>query len=1017
MRKLGIAILVLVLLIVAAALIIPHVVDINSYHNQIQTQLEKKLGRQVSLGEMSLSLFPPSFQVSNAIIGEDKSFNTGRPFATADKLAISVKLLPLIHKDVEIKSLELDHPHVELVRNERGEWNFATIGQEPKPAPSQTAPPQTAPGRQPSPATTPQPQQQPSTQGQGSDANKKPAGQIELANLNINDGQVAITDFQKHQSRAVYDHIDLTVSDFAPNQEFSIKAAAHLPGQGKQAIFLEGKGGPLQQADLINTNFDGTLRMDQVSVSAAEKFLNSQALSGIDALLSGDAKVKNAAGKMASNGTIKAENAHIHNVNVGYPITLDYDVADDLKTDVIQIHRGNIKLGATPVTIAGTLDTKPTPSQIDLKLTASNASIADAARLASAFGVAFNPGMDVNGHVSADIQAKGTATQPSMNGRLSAPDLVISGKELPQPVRISGVELALTPTTIHSNDFTASTGSTSVTVNLELAQYTAPNSSVNASLRAANARVGELLNIAKAYGISAVEGMAGDGLLNLDVHAQGPTKNPSALNFSGTGKLQNASLKLPSLTKPIQIHNTDIRFSQNSAVLQNVAATIGQTNANGNLTLKNFAAPQVQFTLNADKVNVAELQQMLASTPPSTKRAAAQDFWRVVPAANAQAPTSAEPGIITKITGGGTVGIGSVQYDDLLLNNVHTNVALDHGLVHLNPLTADVYNGKETGTITMDMRPAQPVYTVNLKTDRVDANKLISSVSSLKQTLYGLLNSNVNASFSASSADSIARSLNGTLALNLTNGKLTKLDLLNELASVGKFLGSSGTAPKGFTNLVQLTGNFDVKNGVAQTNDLKAVIDGGTLAAQGLVNLADQSLNMHVTAVLNKAMSQQVGGTQIGGFASTALANSQGELVIPVILSGNFQHPQVVPDVQTLAQMKLQNLLPTSKNPGALTSGIVGAILGKNQPGATNGNQPGGISGIVGAITGKQQQQQNQNQQNQNQQNPGVGNNSGQQPPQQDQNPLGGILNKVLEQQKKKQNPQAQPSPTPTPQK
>src|SRR5207248_3645104 len=136
----------------------------------------------------------------------------------------------------------------------------------------------------------------------------------------------------------------------------------------------------------------------------------------------------------------------------------------------------------------------------------------------------------------ANIQARGAANQP-MNGQITARDLVISGKDLPQPVKVNEVSLVLTPETIRSNDFTASTGATSVTVNFALAQYTSPNSSVNASLRAANARLGEVLNIAKAYGISAVEGISGDGVLTLDVRAQGPTKNPSALNFNGTGKV------------------------------------------------------------------------------------------------------------------------------------------------------------------------------------------------------------------------------------------------------------------------------------------------------------------------------------------------------------------------------------------------------------------------------------------------------------------------------------------------
>jgi len=992
MRKLAIAALVLVVLMVAAALIVPHVIDINQYHSQIQEQLQKRLGRQVTLGEMSLGLFPPSFQVKNAVIAEDPRFKSAQPFANVEKLSISVQLLPLLHKQVEISSLELDHPHIELIRDAQGAWNFATLGQEAKPSAGQK----------------PEPQSQ-------------PAGQLTLAELAITDGQVAITDLQKHQSRAVYDHIDVNVADFAPNQQFSLKVTAHLPSDGKtagnskQALYLQGKGGPIQQADMMNTPFDGTLKLDQVSLSAAQKFLNSQGLEGIDGLISGDASVKNAAGKLASAGNIKFENPHIHSVDVGYPITLDYDLSDDLTADVIQINKGNIKLGSTPITVAGTLNTKPTPAQIDMKVTAANASIQEAARLASAFGVAFGKGMDVKGTVNANVQAKGATDKPALNGQLSAHDLVISGGEVPQPVHISNVDLAFTPDTIRSNDFTASTGSTSVGVNFAMAQYTAPNSTVNAALRANNAKIGELLSIAKAAGVSAADGITGDGLLSLDVHAQGPTRNMSALVFNGTGKIQSASLKLPSLTKPVQIKNADIAFSQNSANLKNLAASVGSTNATGQLTLKDFAAPQVQFGLNADKIDVVELQSLTTTPAAPAKKADSHSFWQITPRADAQVRpnAAAEPSFVTKMTGTGTVAIGTITYNDLILNNAHSNVTLDHGLIKLNPLTADVYNGKEVGNVTIDLRPAQPIYNVNLKTEKVDANKLISSVSDVKQTLYGLLSSNVNASFSSSSADAIARSLNGSVALDLSNGKLMKLDLLHELASVGKFLGSAvPSASQGFTNLVSLTGNFDVKNGVATTNNLKAAIDGGTMAATGLVNLADQSLNLKVTAVLNKVLSQKVGGNQIGGFMNTALANNQGELVVPVIVTGTFQHPQVAPDVQQIAQMKLQNLLPTSKNPGQLTNGILGKVLGGQDGAAANPNggngTQGAINGILGALGGKQQpppQQQPAQAQPQPQ-----GSTAAPTPtPESAQDAVGGLLGQVLNRKKK-------PTPTPTPQ-
>ena len=1142
MRKLGIAIAIIVVVLVAGALIVPRLIDANQYHEQIQSQLEKRLGRQVTLGKMELRLFPLAFDVETPTIAEDPRFATNHPFATADKLAVVVEFWPLLHKKVEIKSLELDGPHIELVRNEQGIWNFATLGHEPAPAPAVPAPPppkKASPrGRRPKSAPQPTPPTAVSTTTQP----KEPAGQFSMAKLFINDGHVAVTDLQKHQSRAVYDDIDLLLDDFAPNKKFSLKLTAHLPGAGKQTIMLEGKGGPIEEADMLNTPFDGTLRMDHVSTGAAQKFLNSQALNGIDSVLSGDAKVTTSSGTLSSSGSIKLDNTRIRKVNVGYPITVNYDVTDDLTNNVIQVRKGNIKLGATPVTIAGVIDGRPNPSQIDLKLTASNASIVEMARLASAFGVAFDPGADVKGTVNADLQVRGPANKPAMNGQISAKNLDISGKDIPQPVHVNDIELRLTPDTIRSNDFAAKAGSTSVNANFTLSNYGGNNSAINAALRAPNARLGEILNIARAAGVSAVNGVAGDGTLSLDVHAQGPTKNMSDLNFSGTGKISNANLKLPSLTKPLQVRNSDIQFSKNSIVLQNVSAGlgqatangaltlknfdapvvqftinaagplgemlelartagvsavegisgdgtltlavkgqgpvknmsaldlsgtgkisnanlklpsltkplqvrnsdiqfsknsiglqnvnagIGQTNANGTLALRNFDAPQVQFTLNVDKVNVTELQQIFNAAPAQPKRAAAKrDFWGLVPNADAQAPVNnnPQPSLLTKMTGGGTVAIGTIQYDDLVLNNVHSNVTLDHGLIKLNPTTADVYGGKESGAITIDMRPAQPVYTVNLKSDKVDANKLVSSVSDLKQTLYGMLASNVNAAFSSSSASSIARSLNGSMAINLTNGKLMNINLLHELASVGKFLGGNFDAAQNFTNLVQLTGNFDVKNGVAQTNNLNAVIEGGTLAAAGLVNLADQSLNLHVTTVLKKELSQQVGGTQVGGYMNTALANNQGELVMPVIITGTFQHPHVAPDVQQIAQMKLKNMLPNTRNPAELTTGILGAVLGeKNQGGASgqpaNGQSKGGIGGILDAISGKQQQQNQQNQPQQ-QQSPAVGNNEGsqqqnqqqqQEPNQQQQQsaPAAGT-NQGQEQQPQQSQPQQQGSP------
>jgi hypothetical protein len=109
---------------------------------------------------------------------------------------------------------------------------------------------------------------------------------------------------------------------------------------------------------------------------------------------------------------------------------------------------------------------------------------------------------------------------------------------------------------------------------------------------------------------------------------------------------------------------------------------------------------------------------------------------------------------------------------------------------------------------------------------------------------------------------------------------------------------------------------------------------------------------------------------------NTALANNNGELVIPVIVTGTLNKPIIAPDVQQLAQMKLKGLLPTSGNPGQLIGGLLGGGNGQQ------GGAAGGVSGLIGALGGKKQQQQQPN--------------GNQQQPQQQQQPAGNAVDQLL---------------------
>ncbi len=875
---------VLLIIVVVVFAILAGTVD--KYRPQVQAELQKKLDRQVTIGHLGLHFFPLSIGADGVTVAEAPAFSSSRPFATAKALYISVGLFSLIGGNPEVKELILDRPQIELIHNPAGVWNFSTIGG-------------------------------PSTPGSSGGSSSS----VSLNELKINDGQVAITDQAANQVRAVYDHIDLKLTDFAPGKKFGLDVAVHLPGQGKQLLSFKGKVGPLNSANSAATPVDGHISLQEVSLAAANRFAAGTLPPQTDAVASGDADVNSQATQLSAKGNLKLQNVVLKGSRLDFPISADYDLTTDRAQNTIQVRSGKLDLGSTSFNIAGNIDGHAKPAILNVQLSTKNSSITELAKLAGAFGVVFNPAYQVKGTITADVSAKGPITAPQLNGSLSAKQVEASGGEIKQPVSVPEIDLALSPDTVRSNSFTATSGSTGVTVNFAVSQYTTTNMTVDGSLKTDHANVADLLNMAKAYGVEAVKGASGTGQLSANIHVQGPIEKSSALNYSGTANLANVNLTTPELTKPLTVSTANIQFSQNSAAVSGLAAAIGKTNLQGNISAKNFAAPEVQFNLSSDNVDGDELETL---TP---KQAAAK-----APAAG-KPPVPSQPSLITTMTGSGNLSAKVIKAQGFVLNNLHATVKLNRGVISLSPLTGGIFGGTENGTLTLDVRPADPLCAVNAKFSGVDTNALLSAVSTAKNTLYGSLAADTNLRFALVSANDLPRTLNGTLGFNVTNGQLKNVNILNELSKIGKFLGSAPGQGGNSTALKKLAGTLNIVNGVASTNNLNAALDAGSLAATGTINLVNQGLDMHMTAALASGASQAAGGSHVGGILNTALANNKGELVIPVLVSGTMSSPKFAPDAQALAKMKLNNVLPSASGllGGKGTGGIVNGLLGGGQ--------------------------------------------------------------------------------------
>jgi len=60
----------------------------------------------------------------------------------------------------------------------------------------------------------------------------------------------------------------------------------------------------------------------------------------------------------------------------------------------------------------------------------------------------------------------------------------------------------------------------------------------------------------------------------------------------------------------------------------------------------------------------------------------------------------------------------------------------------------------------------------------------------------------------------------------------------------------------------------------------------------------------------------------------TALANKQGVFVIPVLVTGTFSNPTFAPDIQQIARMRVNGLVPNFNDPASIT-GTLQALLGR----------------------------------------------------------------------------------------
>lgn len=133
-KILGLVLLGLLLIIVAAGFALTHLFDPNDYKDEIRQIARDKAHIELTLsGDIGWSLFPwLGLELHEASVAT--LVKPAEPFADLQMLGLSVRVLPLLRREVQMSDVRVEGLNLRLNRDKDGHGNWEDIGKVPAPA-------------------------------------------------------------------------------------------------------------------------------------------------------------------------------------------------------------------------------------------------------------------------------------------------------------------------------------------------------------------------------------------------------------------------------------------------------------------------------------------------------------------------------------------------------------------------------------------------------------------------------------------------------------------------------------------------------------------------------------------------------------------------------------------------------------------------------------------------------------------------------------------------------------------
>ncbi len=401
-------------LLIVAVLCLPFLVSANRFKPMLESKLSDALGRQVTVGNLKLSILSGGVAADDLAIADDPAFSRS-PFLKASSLKIGVELRPLIFsRKLIVTGLTIDQPQVRLLQNAEGDWNYSTLG-----------------GKAGKPAAPKPP------------AESEPASSMEVSAklVRITDGVFTMGMAGGRQKPIGLRKVNVEIRDYAANAPFPFSLSANIDGGG--TVKLDGKAGPLDSNNAALTPFSANLNLAGLDL-AGSGVAGAAPASGVVSL-SGQGRSAN--GKLSLNGKLTAEKLKLakNGTPARRPVGFDFALTQDLRTHAGALERGNIQVGAAKASLTGTFVQKGEATVLAMKFAGPNMPVSDLTELLPPLDVRLPQGSSLQGGTaSAHLAVEGPADRLSGGGSVGLANTKLMNFDLGSKInaieRLGGIQ-------------------------------------------------------------------------------------------------------------------------------------------------------------------------------------------------------------------------------------------------------------------------------------------------------------------------------------------------------------------------------------------------------------------------------------------------------------------------------------------------------------------------------------------------------------------------------------------------